>query len=232
MNSRFTFKQFEIQQDRCAMKVGTDGVLVGAWARGGHRILDIGCGTGLIALMMAQRYPHAYVDGVEIDLEAARQATENVIASAFANRIGIHALPLQEFVPSRPYDAMVSNPPFFLNGLKNPDISRTLARHAESLPYKVIFTFAGKWLNPDGELSVIIPVELLEQFTMDAYMSGFCVSRRVMIRTTLDKLPKRCLIAFSKQRKGEMYTAEQYLTAQDGGRSEWYANLTKDFYIR
>ena len=214
------------------MKVGTDGVLVGAWARGGRHILDIGCGTGLIALMMAQRFPDAHIDGVEIDPDAARQACENVVASAFADRIGIHALPLQAFVPDQPYDAIVSNPPFFLNGLKNPDASRTLARHAESLPYKAILGFAGKWLNLRGELSVIIPSELLEQFTTEAYMSGFYLSRKTILKTTLSKSPKRCLIAFSRQRKGEMETSEQYLLKKDGGRSEWYDSLTKGFYIR
>ncbi len=232
MNSSFTFKQFEIRQDRCAMKVGTDGVLVGAWARGGHHILDIGCGTGLIALMMAQRFPEAHVDGVEIDPEAAQQARENVATSVFSGRIDIRALSLQSFLPVKSYDAIVSNPPFFLNGLKNPDASRNLARHADSLPYKAIFKFASSWLNQNGELSVVMPAELLDPFVTEAYLSGFYLSRKVMLKTTLDKSPKRCLLAFSRHRQGEMETSEQYLLEKDGKRSEWYDNLTKNFYIR
>lgn len=113
----FRFKKFEILQDRCAMKVGTDGVLLGAWASGGTRILDIGCGTGLIALMMAQRFPAAQVVGIDIDEEACGQARENVAASSFSDRIDVAHCRLQDY-SGEEFDAIVSNPPFFLNSLK------------------------------------------------------------------------------------------------------------------
>ena len=117
MLNGFIFKEFTIQQDRCAMKVGTDGVLLGAWARGGKRILDIGSGTGLIAMMMAQRFPEAFVEGVEIDTNAVEQSRENAERSIFASRLRFHNAPLQTWKPEQPFDAIVTNPPFFLNSL-------------------------------------------------------------------------------------------------------------------
>ena len=124
----FRFQQFIVHHDRCAMKVGTDGVLLGAWARGGARILDVGTGTGLIALMMAQRYEQATVDAVEIDTEACQQAIDNVAESPFTNRINVICDAVQHFSMEserlKAYDAIVSNPPFFENALKNPDKGR------------------------------------------------------------------------------------------------------------
>ena len=115
----FTFKQFDVQHDRCAMKVGTDGVLLGAWAEGGLRILDIGTGTGLIALMMAQRYGEATITGVDIDHEAAMQARDNVSRTPFANRISIIESPVQNLTADThgKFDAIVCNPPFFNDSL-------------------------------------------------------------------------------------------------------------------
>lgn len=130
----FRFKQFEIEQDRCAMKVGTDGVLLGAWAQGGRRILDIGSGTGLISLMMAQRFPEAEVVGIDMDADACGQARENVMASPFRDRVEIECCRLQDFGGASEaaeasgttevlkaagvFDAIVSNPPFFVDSLK------------------------------------------------------------------------------------------------------------------
>jgi tRNA1Val (adenine37-N6)-methyltransferase len=135
----FKFKQFEIHQDRCAMKVGTDGVLLGAWAPGGKRILDVGSGTGLISLMMAQRFPEAQVRGIDMDGEACEEAAENVAASPFADRVEIECCRLQDYHSEESFDAIVSNPPFFLNSLKNPDSKRTMARHTDSLPFRDLF---------------------------------------------------------------------------------------------
>lgn len=232
MGNTFTFKQFSIKQDRCAMKVGTDGVLLGAWANGGQHILDIGTGTGVIALMMAQRYPQARVDGVEIDADAAEQASVNITASPFADRVMVHPIALQQFCPQMSYDAIVANPPFFLNSLRNPDKGRAMARHADSLPFRDLVHFAAKWLTADGELSVIVPVEVLESFTAEAYLSGFRMCRKVMVKTTPRKPFKRCLISFSKGGKATATrTEEQTLLNPDGSCSEWYQLLTKDFYL-
>ena len=131
----FAFKKFVIHQDHCAMKVGTDGVLLGSWANGGKRILDIGTGTGLIALMMAQRYTDATIDAVEIDHDAALQAYENVSNTEFANRIKIVETAIQHHSAQDKYNAIVSNPPFFIDSLLNPNAQRSTARHACALKY-------------------------------------------------------------------------------------------------
>ena len=131
----FAFKKFVIHQDHCAMKVGTDGVLLGSWANGGKRILDIGTGTGLIALMMAQRYTDAIIDAVEIDHDAALQAYENVSNTEFANRIKIVETAIQHHSTQDKYNAIVSNPPFFIDSLLNPNAQRSTARHACTLKY-------------------------------------------------------------------------------------------------
>ena len=135
----FQFKRFVIEQDLCAMKVGTDGVLLGAWADGGKRILDIGAGTGLIALMMAQRFTDALITGVELDGDACRQAMENVANSPFSDRVGLLNESIQCFAAKTEYqhtfDAIVCNPPFFENSLRNRDEKETLARHNDLLPW-------------------------------------------------------------------------------------------------
>lgn len=211
------------------MKVGTDGVLLGAWAHGGQHILDIGAGTGLISMMMAQRFPSADVDGVEIDVEAARQAQEN--AASFSSHIHVFGVSMQQFKPSSTYDSMVTNPPFFLDSLKSPEARRSMARHADSLPFDALFQFAAQWLTPTGELSAIIPIAVLERFSATAYLSGFRMSRKVMIKTTLRKPFKRCLIAFSRHLSAPYEEESHHLQNDDGSRSEWYQELTKDFYI-
>lgn len=244
----FTFKQFEIQQDRCAMKVGTDGVLVGAWAEGGQRILDIGSGTGLISLMMAQRFPEAQVWGIDIDPDACMQARENVAASPFADRVGIACCALQnlseehlvrgseELVEMKEgegnlFDAIVSNPPFFVNGLKNPDSKRAIARHSDSLPFSVLMKGVKRWLSDEGVFSAIVPADVLESFVSEAYCSGLSLVRQCGVKTVERKQPKRYLVAFSKRRTGMMDKCTEIMTDSEGNRSEWYAKITEEFYL-
>ena len=162
MSSRgFTFKQFDIKHDKCAMKVGTDGVLLGAWAEGGQRILDIGTGTGLIAIMMAQRYGEASVTGVDIDHDAAIQARDNASRTPFASRISIVESPVQNLSADTHglFDAIVCNPPFFTDSLKNPDQQRAVARHADTLPYRQLFETVAQLLAANGEFSAVIPAD-------------------------------------------------------------------------
>lgn len=244
----FTFKQFEIQQDRCAMKVGTDGVLLGAWAEGGQRILDIGSGTGLISLMMAQRFPEAQVWGIDIDPDACMQARENVAASPFADRVGISCCALQnlseehlvrgseELMEMKEgegnlFDAIVSNPPFFVNGLKNPDSKRAMARHSDSLPFPVLMKGARRWLSDEGVFSAIVPADVLESFVSEAYCSGLSLVRQCGVKTVERKQPKRYLVAFSKRRVGMMDKCTEIMTDSEGNRSEWYAKITEEFYL-
>lgn len=232
MSETFKFKKFTVSQDRCAMKVGTDGVLLGAWANGGSHILDIGSGTGLIALMMAQRYPNAEVEGVEIDREAAAQSLENISESPFHDRISVQAVALQAFRPSRKFDSIVTNPPFFVGSLTPPDRLRSVARHARTLRFADIFTFASEWLTDDGELSAVIPSESMDDFSAEAFIRGFFLTRQYGIKTAGRKPVRRYLLAFGKHRTMTFDNRTVVLSDGGGVRSEWYGNLTKDFYIK
>lgn len=231
MPNGFTFKQFSVRHDRCAMKVGTDGVLIGAWARGGRRLLDIGAGTGLVSLMLAQRFPSATVEGLEIDAEAAEQCQENMAASPFADRVRVYASAFQNFVPDAPYDAIVSNPPYFLNGMKNNDESRAAARHSDVTFFKDFFSFSKHWLRPSGEVSLVLPADGVDEVSAEAYLKGMMLCRRVWVRTMPDKPVERCLLSFAKQRFSPPEMEEVCLMDSDGNRNFWYDNLTHNFYL-
>ena len=228
----FDFKQFRIEQDRCAMKVGTDGVLLGAWAGGGRRILDIGTGTGLIALMMAQRFPDAALTAIDIDGEACLQARQNVLASLFADRVEVVHSSLQDFHAENRFDSIVSNPPFFEHSLKNPDARKSVARHVDTLPFSDLFDGVSRLLGDDGVFSVIVPKDNLERFCPNAYLSGFYFHRKIKVKTTVRKPAKRCLLAFGKHAPEVLENDEICLQNDDGNRSAWYQNLTQDFYLR
>ncbi len=232
----FRFQQFVVHHERCAMKVGTDGVLLGAWARGGRTVLDIGTGTGLIALMMAQRYEHAMIDAVEIDSDACQQARENVSASPFSQRIHVINDSVQHFVadqnPGMAYDAIVCNPPFFENALKNPDRSRTVARHSDTLPFSVLFRLVSGLLKEEGEFSAIIPFEYKVRFEEEALHQGLSVSRVCAIHTTPRKPVRRYLLAFRRRTAQAVEMEEVVLEMQPNVRSDWYDRMTKDFYIK
>ena len=227
----FRFKQFEIQQDRCAMKVGTDGVLLGAWAPGGKRILDIGAGTGLISLMMAQRFPEATVVGIDLDADACSQASENVAASPFADRVNIVHSALQNFEASGLFDAIVSNPPFFVNSMKNPDNKRTMARHTDSLPFRDLFQGVKSLLSDEGVFSAIVPAEVLEQFVAESCFSGLFLVDKCGVKTVERKQPKRFLLTFGKHRGNGLDEHIETMTDSQGNRSSWYAKITEDFYL-
>ena len=214
------------------MKVGTDGVLVGAWAEGGKRVLDIGSGTGLITLMMAQRFADAQVVGIDIDAEACAQARENVAASRFAGRVRIMEAALQNFEPGVRFDSIVSNPPFFQNSLKNPDTRKAMARHSDSLPFALLFSKVAELLADEGRFSAVIPTECVADFVAEASLHGLSAVRRCDVRTTARKPPRRCLLAFSRRSGGAMERSEEVLQGADGSRSEWYDALTRDFYVK
>lgn len=228
----FTFRQFDVRQDMCAMKVGTDGVLLGAWAAGGRRILDIGTGTGLVALMMAQRFEGARVCGIDIDDGACRQAMANVAGSPFAARIEICHSRLQDFLPSVTFDSIVSNPPFFTNSLKCPDARRSAARHADTLPFADLFRGVARLLDADGVFSAVIPADAEGDFSAEASFSGLVEVRRCLVRTTPRKAPKRVLLSFARHRTGACETEEVAMLDGDGNKSEWYRGLTDEFYLK
>ena len=230
----FKFRQFTIHQDRCAMKVGTDGTLLGAWASapdGACRILDIGTGTGLIALMMAQRFPEASVIGIDIDSEAVLQASENANSSPFSSRVSFQQMDVNEF-ESAPFDAIVSNPPYFMSSLECPDMKRTMARHTSSLSYSELMKAAYRLLNDTGCFSLIIPSEFSKQIVSEAFLNGFNMSRKYDIKTTPKKLPKRCLLEFIKCPVNQLDIKNYSILDENAERSEWYHNLVKYFYIK
>lgn len=230
----FKFKQFTIRQECCAMKVGTDGTLLGAWASapvGSTRILDIGTGTGLIALMMAQRYPDAEIVGVDIDGEAISQAMANVANSPYSSRIHIIQADIIDF-SVEPFDAIVCNPPFFANSLTCPNSSRTLARHTASLTHKSLMQSVKRLLADNGSLSLVIPSDYYSQLLSEAALTGLIMSKECAIRTTPEKAPKRCLLEFRKQPVSFVCSTTETLVTNTGKRSIWYHNLTKDFYLK
>lgn len=228
----FRFKQFTICQDRTAMKVGTDGVLLGAWAelRDAQNILDIGTGTGLIALMTAQRCPLAHIEGVEIDLDAAQQARENVLASPWAGRIEIHHTSITNFTPGHLFDRIVCNPPFFTNSTKTPDQQRTIARHSDTLPQQLLLESVHRLLQKDGSFSVILPPDESNSFIKLALQFDLHPSHITYVHPTPAKDPKRYLIRF--KHAPQFFTCDHLIIEYFRHQySEEYVCLTKSFYL-
>ena len=231
----FKFQQFEIHQESCGMKVGTDGVLLGAWAAGGSNILDIGSGTGLISMMMAQRFPRAEITAIDIDHEAYVQTCDNVTNSIYKDRIKVIETSLQHYVSfagHHSFDCIVSNPPFFSDSLKNPDKKRCIARHTDTLPFFDLFRGVRELLSNDGVFSAIIPADYLERFVSESYVSGLFVCHKLAIKTVPRKPVKRYLLSFSMQRPETCITCGVDIMKPDGKYSEWYMNLTDSFYMK
>lgn len=230
-NDWFKFKKFTVCQDKCAMKVGTDGVLLGAWADGGVSVLDVGTGSGLVALMMAQRFQNASIDAIDIDEDAYRQATVNAEESVFKDRIRVFHASLQEFAPLGHYDAVVCNPPFFCNSLRNPDKKRALARHDDRLDCKDLLAGAKRLLGKNGTLSVIIPADACSQFISEGVFMGLSVEEQVFVKTKATKKPKRCLLRFGLNPEAKITSSTEVLLNENGEKSEWYRDMTSDFYL-
>jgi tRNA1Val (adenine37-N6)-methyltransferase len=234
-NPFFNFKQFTVYHDKCAMKVGIDGVLLGAWAEIGSatRILDIGTGTGLIALMLAQRSDSAIV-GIDIDADASLQACENVENSPWPDRIEVLQCSLQEFSDSLPagFDLIVSNPPYFVNSLKAPSEARATARHTETLTHSELIDHSSKLLNPDGRICLVLPFKEGMQCAEYAEKNGLFCSRLVRVFPKPGKEVKRVLLEFRKI-PNELKEAE--LTVESDVRHHYspeFTALAKDFYLK
>ena len=226
----FSFKRFTVNHGKCAMKVGTDGVLLGAWARGGRRILDVGTGSGLVALMMAQRFEEAEVTAIDIEPGACQQARENVAASPFAGRISVVETALQSFEDGL-YDAIVCNPPFYAGTIRSKTAARTMARSAETLPFADLFRHVARLLADGGEFSVVIPSALRGEFDAEAALSGMFPCRVCTVKTVPHKAASRCLLAYGKCPVGKVEDVDECLNNADMTRSEWYAGLTEEFYL-
>lgn len=236
-NNYFQFKQFTIQQEGSAMKVGTDGVLLGAWckAQKNETILDIGTGTGLIAIMLAQRTEgEAKIDAVEIDHESYLQASENIANCKWNASLKIFHQSFQEFtnVKNQVYDRLVCNPPYFMNGLEAKNNARTQARSANYLPFEDLLQGAKKLLKESGSLSVVLPVEEGNYFLRIAKLQGFYLKRKTNVLPNPGKATKRYLLEFVlKKCECEL----QELVVENGRRhvySPEYIALTKEFYLK
>ena len=227
----FRFKQFHINHDRCAMKVGTDGVLLGAWAPLPQKGigLDIGTGSGLIALMAAQRAPDMTFIGIDVDAEAIAQAHENVMESPFSDRVSVNCCSLQDFLYPKPFDAILCNPPFFEESLLPPDPRRSMARHTSQLPFADLAKSASSMLSAEGFFSVILPASATDTFTRLCQDEGLQPCRQCYVHTTARKAPKRILSCYSHQ-PSSLHT--ESLVLQDGdARSEEYSQLCEQFYL-
>ena len=230
----FHYRQFTIRQDHAAMKVGTDSDLLGTLAAGGRRILDIGTGTGVITLMMAQRFPDAMLTAVEIDDEAVLDASHNFQASPFAPRITLHHTSFQDYLIAHrghkaTYDCVVCNPPYFDQSLECPDLGRTRARHSSSLPFHVLAEGAYQLLTDGGVFSVCIPPEVLSTFTAQCLFAGFTQKVIYQIKSVPRKAPKRYVLVFQKGRAEAPITETHCMRNADGTRSPWYRELMRDF---
>lgn len=233
-NSYFNFKKFTINQDRASFKVGTDGVILGAYAdvSDKKRILDIGCGTGLISIMLAQK-SQAEIVSIEPDEESFNQACENVRSCSWSSRITVLKTDLQSFKPlTEQFDLIVSNPPYFTDSLKNPDPRKSSARHNDSLTSKELLTEVAGLLESDGCFQVILPYIEGNILIAEAQEFGLYCNSILKIRPLPTSEIRRMIITFSRERKP---VTEKFLTIEHGKRHEFteeYINLTKDFYLK
>ncbi len=239
----FKFKQFQINQDKSAMKIGTDGVLLGAWAalpENTFGILDIGAGTGLVAIMLAQRSDAENIEAVELDDDAFEQCTENFENSPWADRLFCYHAGFDEFVEdytSEPlqlsdlFDVIVSNPPFYKEDVSSGNKSRDVARQNVSLPFDELISGVSKLLAPKGVFSIIIPFKEEEHFVKLAEIANLFPTRITRVKGHQNSDFKRSLIAFSFN-KIAVFIDELVIEKERHIYTEAYIALTKDFYLK
>lgn len=233
MGSVFRFKEFEINQEGCAMKINTDGVLLGAYvqANNPYRILDIGTGTGVIALMLAQRFQDANFDAVEIDIDAYQTSLDNFKNSPFASRIKGNLGSFEDLQVANKYDLIVSNPPFYTNSLHNPDARKKIARHADFDFFKKLVDFAKTNLSDKGQLDLILPNELAEYVINEGKRQGLHLIKLVAIKSFSDSEVIRNIISLSRQTT-EAFKKEEFVIYQEKSvYSEAYRTILKPFFL-
>lgn len=247
----FRFKQFTVWHDCCAMKVGTDGVLLGAWAmleeqgaaqtrKAIGEVLDIGTGSGLVALMLAQRFPQAEIDAIDIESSAVEQARYNFLQSPWKERVRSFLSPLQEWQTKKRYDLIVSNPPYFQNSLKNPDKGRELARHTDSLTYAELLHYSAQLLAHEGVIALILPAESEDDIIRLGISENLFCTRLTRVYSKAGKPAKRILIEFSAAKPAPspagipsfpIVPSDFYIESPTSPRSPEYAALTSAFYL-
>ncbi|MDH6358090.1 methyltransferase [Parabacteroides sp. PF5-9] len=236
-NSYFQFKQFMIRQDKCAMKVGTDGVLLGAWVdlpSGISRILDVGTGSGLIALMLAQRTAETFITAIDVDRDAYLQAVENVSASVFKERIQVSHLSLNAYVETvaDTFELIVSNPPYFNHALLSPDIKRTIARHSVELSLDSLIADSRKLLAPNGRIALILPADQQEALEQTIKRYGFFMTRLTAVIPTVGAVPKRILVEITTEQGLSFVQNRLTIESSRHQYTDDYIALTKAFYLK
>ncbi len=231
---RFAFKQFEVVDDRCAMKVGTDSVLLGSWTPVGgcRRVLDIGTGSGLLALMIAQRSPSASITAIEIDHGAVDDAVANIGRSPWADRIDIvEGDILATGVVAPPFDLIISNPPFFNETLKAPDSRRALARHGSGFDVVKLIEIAPTLLTPSGLLAFVAPAERKSQIELTAALARLDIVARCEVRQRPGRPVARHLYLLSPTPVAAPSLPRSITISDTDGYTEPYKSLTRDFYL-
>lgn len=235
--STFNFKQFTVQQDRCAMKIGTDGVLLGAWCpidNNPFSVLDIGAGTGILSLMLAQRSNAEQIDSIEIDEEAYEQCVENFENSPWSDRLFCFHAGLDEFVeePEDEYDIIISNPPFYSENYKTDDSQRDLARFQDALPFEDLIEAADLLLSENGIFAVILPYKEEERFIdLCAEVELFPV-KVTRVKGSHTTPIVRSLLAFKRYELSVLTADELVIEISRHEYTDDYINLTKDFYLK
>ncbi len=234
----FKFKQFAVRQGNCAMKVGTDGIILGSWARIGDdcsRILDVGTGTGLVALMLAQRCDGALIDAVEIDQSACTEAAQNFAASPFGGRMQVFHSDFQTFSRLRreKYNLIVSNPPYFNGTYKSENAQRMAARHMELLPSDDLIEGVLRVIEPScGRFVAIFPYTDAAVFIAKAAARGLYCNRILEVYPRAERSAKRFVGEFSMHSTSELITERLVISEEDSTYTEDYKGLTRDFYLR
>nr|WP_262890702.1 methyltransferase [Rufibacter sediminis] len=223
-----------IRQDQCAMKVCTDSCVLGSAAdvSGARRVLDIGAGTGLLSLMVAQRAPEAFLEAVEIDAAAARQAQENIAASPWADRIQLFSLSLQAFEATQPqpFEVIISNPPFFQASLKSADAAKNQAKHTETLSFTEILSFAHRFLTAEGRLHILLPPHEAKVFAQEAHQKGFFTNHILWLEATPQGKLLRAIHTYSR-RPSTVTESVLAVREKDHAYTAAFRELLKDYYL-
>lgn len=235
-NQTFKFKQFELNQDQCAMKIGTDSVLLGAWSpldTNPFSVLDIGAGTGILSLMIAQRSQAQVIDALEIDELAYEQCVDNFESSPWADRLFCYHADLAEFTNEieDQYDLIISNPPFYAEDFKTDNDQRDLARFTDALPFDHLLNSVAQLLSKNGVFTVIIPFKEEARFIKLASEVKLFPNKILHIKGNASSKTKRSLLAFSF-RESEIKTETLVIETARHQYTTDYINLTKDFYLK
>ena len=236
MNKPFQFKQFSVHQDRCAMKIGTDGVLLGAWTPIDHNpfsILDIGAGTGILSLMLAQRSHAEVIEAIEIDADAYEQCVDNFEQSPWNDRLFCYHASLIEFAEEidDTYDVIICNPPFYAEDYKTDNKQRDLARFQDAMPFEHLIESASKLLSQTGLFSVVIPFSEAQRFKELASKVQLFPKQITHVKGHISAETKRSLMSFSFV-KSPLETNELVIETSRHQYTDDYINLTKDFYLK